>query len=382
MLLKKFSVRNYKSFKGEMTIDFSKSREYTNLSSDVFLHVDQTSKIAKHSLLYGYNGSGKSSLCLAIMDISMQLTDNERLLEGFFFNLDGYKKDSRNNYAFFTYTFDLDGVEMIYKYTKADVLDLAREELYYDGKPVFKYSFADLKDENVVNIPGLDHVAFADLNTKTSMLRYIFTACNFGGFGISELISFANGMLYFRSANDGNHYAGLQKGISFVFDEIASNNLAQEFQKFLSKASVDYKIGVLPNAATGKATIGALFSGGWIALSQIASSGTKVLALFFYWMHRFDKTSLIIIDEFDAYYHDRLTEMVYSIISHQNAQTLVTTHNTSLLSYDHSRPDCIFIINGKRTENLATIATELGMKEIRKGNNLKNLYERFSEEMR
>lgn len=382
MLLKRFKVKNYKCFKKEFSFDLSKTRDYSNVDFFISNQVDEKTRISKKALLYGYNGIGKSSLCLAIMDITNHLTDNEKLFDGFFFNLENFKNNSKNNYAVFEYVFDDNGKELIYKYTKSDILDLVREELIYDDNVVFKYSYGDIKDENVVNIEGLEHLATIDLSTKTSFLRYINTVCNYTEQGIGDLSIFASKMLYFRSTNDGNRYVGYKKGSHFIFDEIASNNMISDFENFLKSMGIDYKLEQRLNTNTNRPTVVANFNGNVIALDTIASSGTKVLSLFYYWMKHFDDLSFLIIDEFDAYYHSELAELVYKMICSKNMQSIVTTHNTDILSYDCCRPDCVYVSNGRKVENLSNLANEFGMKEIRKGNNLKNLYKKFIKNMK
>ena len=381
MKLKQFTVKNFKCF-DQITLDFSKTRDYTNLSEDVISQIDKKTKISNHSLLYGYNGSGKTSLCLALMDISKVLTDFERYDEGFVFNLYKFRNNSRNNYIYFEYIFDCDGKELVYSYTKSDLYDLVREKLVYDGNLVFSYFFGDIKDQNVVNIPNLEHFATIDLDTKNSMVRYIQKVGNYNGKEIDSLIQFASKMLYFRSTNEGNRYIGYKKGVSVLLDEIAEMNLINEYKEFLKSAGLDYELIRTNNIITNKPTIAVKMGENILSFDAVASSGTKVLTLFFFWLQSFNELSFIIIDEYDAYYHDSLAKMIYKIVCSFPAQTLVTTHNNSLLSYDYTRPDCVYITNGKRIENLSTLASEFNMKEIRKGNSMKNIYERFIEKMK
>lgn len=43
---------------------------------------------------------------------------------------------------------------------------------------------------------------------------------------------------------------------------------------------------------------------------MIASTGTRSLALFYYWYIRMEQASFVFIDEFDAFYHFELSESV------------------------------------------------------------------------
>lgn len=378
MKLKLFKVKNYRCFQKEIEIDFTKSHDYKNLAPDVLSQIDYKTKIVNHAMLYGYNGSGKTSICLAIMDITSVLTDYERYTDGFFFNLHNFKNNSRNNYSYFEYVFDLNGIELVYSYTKSDILDLAHEKLSYGNQIVFNYSFGDIKDQNEVNIPNLEHFAQVELDTKTSMVRYLRNVGNYQGQEIVELLDFVSRMLYFRSTNEGNKYVGFAKGRTLILNEIASMGAVEKFQKFMEKANLHYKLVTVRDTATNKPTVAVDIKGNLISLDAIASSGTKVLSLFFYWLQFFDKVSFLIIDEFDAYYHDELAKFIYKIVCSQSFQTLVTSHNSSLLSHEFTRPDCVYITNGKRIDNLSSLAAEFNIKEIRRINSIKNLCEKFT----
>ena len=71
-MLRKFSVSNFKCFKDKFEFDLSSAKNYTFNTDCV------KNGIVNCSIVYGYNGSGKSNLGLAIFDIIEHLTDNNR----------------------------------------------------------------------------------------------------------------------------------------------------------------------------------------------------------------------------------------------------------------------------------------------------------------
>ena len=78
---------------------------------------------------------------------------------------------------------------------------------------------------------------------------------------------------------------------------------------------------------------------------KVASSGTKALYTFFYWYKTSADVSLMFIDEFDAFYHYELSETLVDLLEHKSGfQTILTSHNTNLLSNRIMRPDCYFIL--------------------------------------
>ncbi len=71
-MLKKFQVENYRGFKDALLWDLSDTRDYGFRKNLV------DNKIAKKSVVFGKNGSGKSSLCTAVVDITAHLLDAEK----------------------------------------------------------------------------------------------------------------------------------------------------------------------------------------------------------------------------------------------------------------------------------------------------------------
>ena len=52
------------------------------------------------------------------------------------------------------------------------------------------------------------------------------------------------------------------------------------------------------------------FKGKTVNFFGIASKGTCSLALFYFWLTELDKVSLVFIDEFDSFYHNKLARHV------------------------------------------------------------------------
>ena len=104
---------------------------------------------------------------------------------------------------------------------------------------------------------------------------------------------------------------------------------------------------------------------------KIASTGTRSLALFYYWYIRMEKASFVFIDEFDAFYHYELSESVQKRLRRiTDVQVFTTTHNTDLMSNDLLRPDCYFILK----DNKIKAISELTEKELRLAHNLQKMY--------
>jgi len=104
---------------------------------------------------------------------------------------------------------------------------------------------------------------------------------------------------------------------------------------------------------------------------KIASTGTRSLALFYYWYLRMKEASFVFMDEFDAFYHFELSESVEKRLKEiKGVQIFTTTHNTDLMSNDLLRPDSYFILK----DNKIKAISELTEKELRQAHNLQKMY--------
>ena len=131
LMLKKFSVKNFKNFKEKLTLDFSKGRDYEfnqNLIKNGLIN---------KMLIYGPNNSGKSNLGAAIMDITTHLTDNygvDNIIYAYYVN-----GDFVDSSVEFKYEFLLNNKEITYSYKKDPQTKLLSEELIENNKVIFKY---------------------------------------------------------------------------------------------------------------------------------------------------------------------------------------------------------------------------------------------------
>lgn len=104
---------------------------------------------------------------------------------------------------------------------------------------------------------------------------------------------------------------------------------------------------------------------------SVASTGTKSLALFYYWYIKLKNASFVFIDEFDAFYHHELSrQIVELLLKMYDVQIVFTTHNTDLLSNDLLRPDCYFYMMGNNIKKLS----ECTEKDLRKAHNLQKMF--------
>lgn len=247
--------------------------------------------------------------------------------------------------------------------------ELIYEEVVINGQLFFAYDLMDTSNSEFGTIekyvPSLN---FELLDDEMSLLRYIVSnSVSTNIDPLKKLIRFVSHMLWFRSLGE-NRYIGYKSESSdyynFIFEK---DNLAQ-FQDFLAQAGINEQLEV-QDTPTGKILY--FRKNRLLPFFKVASNGTQALYTFFYWTKTSKDLSFLFIDEFDAYYHVELAETIVKTLEQQSSfQTVLTSHNTNLLSNRIMRPDCYFILTPERIVSFAN-ATD---RELREGHNLQKLY--------
>jgi Cdc6-like AAA superfamily ATPase len=358
-MLKKFEVRNFKQF-SHISIDFSKTKDYQ------FSRQCLKEDMVKNALIYGANASGKSNFGLALFDIVQHLTDKNKNahMYGYYVNADNPTEPVE-----FSYEFLFGENTIVYHYEKSDVRTLLKESLTINHTPVFSYDHTSGKKE-ISSLYGMDKLNWEFHGNNMSALRYIANNTVLPQESpLWELMNFVDHMLWFRRGDQQNEFIGLRTGNGSITDYLAENNLTERFEAFLHEYGISSNL----KLAKGPDDRYRLYFDykTLIDFNTTASSGTKALQLFFFWLTQTENISLLFIDEFDAFYHYALAEKILKyLIEKVNHQVILTTHNIKLLSNRLVRPDCCFIIDPGKIRSFSD-STE---RELREGNSIENLY--------
>ncbi|MPM53574.1 hypothetical protein SDC9_100342 [bioreactor metagenome] len=114
------------------------------------------------------------------------------------------------------------------------------------------------------------------------------------------------------------------------------------------------------------------FDGKYIPFFEALSTGTSALTLFYFWYLQLSESnvSFLFIDEFDAFYHHKLSALIVEKLKESGIQFILTTHNTSIISNDILRPDCYFLMNKEKIKSLSRCTP----KELREAHNIEKMY--------
>ncbi|MHB1350039.1 MAG: AAA family ATPase [Desulfobulbaceae bacterium] len=364
-MLTKFEVINFKNFEEKLTFDLTKSKSYEFNSECV------VNGIVNKALIYGHNGCGKSNLGFAIFDIIEHLTDK-------FSNPDGYNNyrnaNSKSPIASFLYEFIFDKGKVRYEYGKASHQQLVYERIYINDE---LYALINREESSVasINAKGAENLNRDLGDSQISVISYIeknsVLTDNAENNCFYRFIKFVNGMLFFRSL-DQNNYIGFEQGRSFISTDIVEHGNVKDFEKFLNGAGVECEL--VAYEGEEQKDLAFKFRDKLIPFYNIASSGTRALALFYYWFQRLrnleSEVVFLFIDEFDAFYHHSLSAYIVELLKKIRAQSIITTHNTSIMTNELLRPDCYFLLNEKGIRSLANST----VKELREAHNIEKMY--------
>lgn len=361
-MLKKFSVENFKGFKNKITFDIGSPSNY-NFNSEII----ENGCVTK-GIIYGINSSGKSNLGLAIFDIITHLTDKQKLLPSYDYYLN---MSSKKSFAQFEYIFSFDGHEVIYQYSKSDVNVLKSEKLLIDGKEVICFDFISKQGRTLLEGSDTLNVSI-NSDSPISRVKYVnnnsILADNAENRVFKKFFDFVERMLLFYSL-DSRGYEGFMNGTESIAEGIVNSGKVKYFQDFLKENRIHYEI--YPYEIDGRKTIYCHFENKDADFFKITSTGTRSLALFYYWYIRMKNASFVFIDEFDAFYHFELSESVQRHLKKiSGVQIFTTTHNTDLMSNDLLRPDGYFLLENNSIKAIA----DLTDKELRQAHNLQKMY--------
>jgi len=364
-MLKKFSVTNFKNFASKTILELDKPANY-EFNREIIVN-----NIVTKGIIYGINGCGKSNLALALFDIVLHLTDKQKALDKYslYCNLDSSKPT-----ADFEYIFEFSGIEVTYRYRKQSPLLLVEESLIIDGEEVLNYDYSTHKGYTTLKgaenlqltsemIPEQDSLSRVKYIKNNALLKDDLVNRAF-----IDFIGFVNNMLMFYSL-DENKYQGFLVGADSYTQGIVREGKIRDFETFLREQGIDIKLYEV--SINGVADLYCGFKNATVPFGSVVSTGTKSLALFYYWFIKMSKASFVFVDEYDAFYHFELSQKLVELVKKlSNTQVFFSTHNTDLLSNELLRPDAFYLIKDNKIKSFDKI-TE---KELRKAHNIQKMF--------
>lgn len=363
-MLKRFKVRNFRGFKDEIVFDFSDVNSYA-------FHPECISNgLVRCAIVHGLNGSGKSNLGLALFDIVEHMTDyktDDKLYANY---LNG---DSDDTEAHFEYTFDFGGTEAVYTYSKSSYRILTDECLTINGTVYVRFDRHNGNERFETLLDGASSLENIISDQSLSALKYIRKNTQLAPTAVNDtfkaIFDFVSKMLYFKSL-DQRYYIGEAPKNNNMIADIIEGDLLDDYSRFLKSAGIKCNLAIENDGE--KRTIVSRYQNRSMPLSKVWSTGTASLTLFYCWLQKVkaSKVSFLFIDEFDAFYHFRLSKEIIRILRASDVQFVLTTHNTANITNDLLRPDCYFLIDGGGVVSLSKRTP----KELREAHNIEKMF--------
>lgn len=365
-MLAKIGIKNFRNFSGWYNFSLISKKNYEFNSRSIL-----DDNVVKTSIIYGKNGSGKSNLGLAILDITSHINDIHLLP-----SLDqNYKnaKVSDDTLVEFKYTFFFGGTKVEYSYGKSNATATIYEKLFINSELYVEID-RRLSDTAKINLRGAESLNKEISNSNISVIKYIKSNAVLDmkdsiNNTFKQFLSFVTGMVFFRTLQSSADYHGQSLDTGRLSKAIIDAGKVEDFEMFLNDAGIKCKLKT--KEFTDGERIVFDFDGKSIAFGLVASTGTMSLGIFYYWWLKLKSNDLTFayIDEFDAYYHYSLSQLIVKKLSKINCQTVLTTHNLTILSNDLLRPDCYFLMTDKIRPFF-----ELVDKDLRKAHNLEKIF--------
>ena len=374
-MIKKFTLKNYKNFKDEISIDFENTAGY-HFSTDCI-----TDGTISKMLIYGRNATGKTNLGKALTDICITVFDVRRYADtGVFLNA-----DSIDETATFSYEFRFDNDELIYRYARFSNQELRNEELHINNKTIFscdfennKFDFKNLKYINAETANIDRYLQSVDIGNeeelqepKLPFLRWLIS--NVALNSDSILIKLANYTRRMLMITAGNTMLRTSRRMNDAFFELLEDSdRLKDLEDFLNEMGIECKL-ILQKLPDGQRELYFKHEK-LVPFYETASSGTLALVdLYRRLIPKNWEPSFIYLDEFDAFYHYEMSEKVINFFKRRypKCQIIMTSHNTNLMTNRLMRPDCFFILSRAGTLTALCNATE---RELREGHNLEKMY--------
>lgn len=370
-MLKKFTVKNYKNFEKEVCLDFEKTAGY-QFSTDCI-----TDGLISKMLIYGKNATGKTNLGSAVMDIRAMLSDAIPGAETEAF----LNADSEEDAATFSYIFDFDGQEMVYRYAKFSDYRLKWEKLEINATLIFECNFSERKlvfphleavEAETANVERYVRVLEAGEGEQLLLpfLRWLIS--NMALPDDSLLVKLLNYVRSMTMVTTGNALMRVRFAASTFFKRLEQENKLEELEDFFNAMGINCRL-VLKKLPDGQIEL--YFSHKkLVPFLKNASSGTlALLDIYRKIVVAIEKASFVYLDEFDAFYHYEMAENLVRFFKRKfpGSQIIMTSHNTNLMNNRLMRPDCLLILSGEGTLTALCDATE---RELREGHNLEKMY--------
>lgn len=367
-MIAKLVMKNFKSFKNETTIDFTKTNykvlDVPNVSDNGVL---------KGTMFVGANASGKSNALHAIRLLLDLLFMEKEINSGLFACLFSDRPEFSLDYYF-----KIDSKEIRYFFEYDAKKTILSEKLYIDNKVLLERMGVTAKSYIT------DNENYSDLDKETLFLRTVYFNTRFAGNEtLRKWFDFLQCSIYLNAFDRKVLSYGKQDfRITKYIEEKGTEEINQFFEDYSFDQSIDYA-----NEAKGEHIVikyhkdeeKMLFFkrkgiNTPIPYGEESLGNRTLLNLLPAFLFVAQHNGMLLIDEFSSGFHNELEELLvkYFMNTAKRSQMIFVSHSTNLLSTSLLRPDQIYSVefDGQNGSHIKRFSDE----QPRVAQNLERMY--------
>ena len=362
-MLLQFSVKNFRSFEKEETLNLSAGKGSELLESNTF-ELAQNQRLVRSAVIYGTNAGGKSNLIKAIYFLQQfVLLSSTAFQEGQKIPLHPFRLNAKSPNEPSEFSIDFICEQTRFTYHLALTEDqVVREELYAYPKKYRQTWFTRKWDSSSKTYewyqgPGFkgEHKAWEQM-TRTNAL-YLSTAVQFNSEQLKSIFlwfrdqlvillktspmqeTYFNPDLTFQFLKDPNTMPWIHKFMECADIGIEDFQLIEEETPPLKKTSVKTQHKMLDSDQKV-----------FFDLFLDESDGTqRLFSQAGGWLKALREGLVLFVDELDLHLHPNIVRYLVELFhnpktNQKNAQLVFTTHDTSLLDSDLFRRDQVWFV--------------------------------------
>lgn len=362
-MLKSYEVCNFKSFKNKTKFDLEKTNYQTLTSTNL------RENILKGLMYVGANASGKSNALIAVkflLDCLFSKTDVNMVAHMCMF--------SGNPEMSLSYTFDIEGTEIIYQIGYQHIDGKINENLFVDGEKIFT------RDGSVARVNLQGEKIYTDVPKRILFLRDIYFNTKFRGWDkLQKWFEFMSNSVYLDLySKEPVQYKEIDLSLKSYLEEVGTDEINAFFKEYNFGQTVEYDKHAEGNKIFVKSEEKMPFFKRdgidepipFIFESLGNRTLLRLLPMFF---HCINNGGMLLLDEFSSGFHNDLEELLirYFMKKAEQAQLIFVSHSTNLLSNSILRPDQIYSVD---FESEGSVIKRFSSEKPREAQNLEKMY--------
>ena len=374
-MLKSVRIKNYKSIRDEVVIDFTATK-YTLLKEE-----NVYNSIVKGALFVGGNATGKTNFLFSI-SILLDLLFTNMLID-----IPQFCLFSNENEMLLEYTFVFDKDTVLYSLTFDRNGSVLLERLYQNNELLLDRIGLNATTQ-LTEAKNYDNTTIDD---KTLFLKNIYFNTKFTAFPVlQKWFEYLSNSVYFN-AERKQGFPPIPNAISFnknnkvTIREYHEANGVDEINRFFSEFGFNQQVEYTTSQKLSKFTTMQITGSKEIFFKRndldismpisMESLGNKTLLDMLPGLLQVTRNGgMFIVDEFSSAFHNELEELIvkYFMKNSSHAQMFFVSHSTNLMKTSLLRPDQIYAV--EFTDSRGSKVKRFSSESPRVSQNLEKMY--------